>query len=82
MAATTIVSAVGYLVTQTLKDVENDSNSEGYSTVNVRVEPIGGIAGFLTLMVPTSALAGINPNAPCSVTISQGAGLLSSAVTA
>ncbi len=45
MAATTIVSAVGYLVTQTLKDVENDSNSEGYSTVNVRVEPIGGIAG-------------------------------------
>ncbi len=82
MAATVITQALGYLVAQTTKDVEIDANTEGYSTINVRIEPLGGISGYLTLMVPTSALAGINPNAPCTVLVSQGSGALSATTTA
>jgi hypothetical protein len=63
-------------------DVESDSTAAGQGTVNVHIPPQAGSRGFITLEpLPASVIAAI-ANGACTVTISQGAGTLNTAVTA
>jgi len=70
--AVTIATLTGYLLVDTRKDIENDSNPAPYSTVNVRVESVGaGQNAVIVATVSTASLAGVVSNSPCTVTIAQ-----------
>lgn len=79
--AVTIATLTGYLLVDTRKDIENDSNPAPYSTVNVRVESVGaGQNAVIVATVPTASLyspAVPPPAAPALAAATTGGSLAS-----
>jgi hypothetical protein len=73
----TIAQQVGTIIYDTRLDYENDANPTTYSTMMVR---ISGTSGMYSFLVPSANLAGINNNAPVTLTLTQGPGVFSTAV--